>query len=425
MREGRPMDSELYLWAGWLIDGTGGPVRHDVLLKIENGKITSLKRMRLEDQLALGERLVVCSESTVLPGLIDCHVHLVMSGTRDETIRQKQLSYTFDQAAPVIRHHLSRSLSHGVVAVRDGGDAAAHTLSYAMDPGNSPSPVRIRTAGKAWRARGRYGRLIGRPPADGRTLAECIAVHASPVDHVKIVNSGVNSLKEFGRETRPQFSSSDLDNAMQAARKKGLKTMVHANGQAPVREAMDAGATSIEHGFFMGRSNLERMAELQVFWTPTAVTMKAYARELPAGAPEADIAWRTLEHQLEQMRVGRELGVPMVVGTDSGSLGVHHGRAVGEEIALFVEAGFSMEEAVCCATLDAARLLGLRQELGQLKKGMPGTFVVVKGPPEELTKGLARPESVFVEGRLVEETGQAFGFELSGMGPRPRFPGAR
>jgi imidazolonepropionase-like amidohydrolase len=375
-----------------------------VLIKIENGRIASLKRMRLEDQLALGERLVVCSESTVLPGLIDCHVHLTMSGTNDEAVRQKQLSYTIDQATPVIGNHLARSLSHGVVAVRDGGDAAAHTLTYALDPSNRPLPVHIRAAGKAWRARGRYGRLIGRPPADGRTLAECIAVNASPVDHVKIVNSGVNSLKEFGRETRPQFSSSDLDGAMQAARKKGLRTMVHANGHAPVREAMDAGAASIEHGFFMGRSNLERMTELQVFWTPTAVTMKAYARELPDGALEAEIAWRTLEHQLEQMRVARQLGVPMVVGTDSGSLGVHHGLAVGEELGLFVEAGFSTEEAVCCATLDAARLLGLRQELGQLKKGTPATLVVVQGPPGVLTEGLGRPEKVFFEGRLVGET---------------------
>jgi imidazolonepropionase-like amidohydrolase len=189
-----------------------------------------------------------------------------------------------------------------------------------------------------------------------------------------------------------------MDAAIQAARKRGLKAMVHANGGAPVREAVDAGATSIEHGFFMGASNLERMADLQVFWVPTAVTMKAYARELPPGTVEAEIARRTLEHQLEQISLARQLGVPVAVGTDSGSLGVHHGHAVSEEIGLLMEAGYGSEEAVCCATQDASRLLGLRSEMGQIKKGMEGTFIVVEGPPEALAMNLGRPEKVFIRG---------------------------
>jgi imidazolonepropionase-like amidohydrolase len=395
------MENSIYLWAGWLIDGMGGPARRDVLITIEDGAISSFRRMRLEDKLALGERLIVCSESTILPGLIDSHVHLGMSGTGDELIRQKQLNYTYEQARPVIHDHLQQTLSCGVVAVRDGGDAAAHTLRYKMESSTDQDSIRLKVSGKAWRARGRYGRLIGRPPAEEKSLAECIATHESPVDQLKIVNSGINSLKEFGKETKPQFEAGELDAAVHAARRRGLKTMVHANGGTPVRDAVDAGATSIEHGFFMGEANLERMAELQVFWTPTAITMKAYARGLPDGTTEADIAWRTLEHQLAQMTLARQLGVPMVVGTDSGSLGVHHGLAVSEEIGLFVEVGYTVEEAVSCATSDAARLLGLRNELGQLKKGMPATLIAVQGPPETLTDFLARPEKVMMWGQLV------------------------
>jgi imidazolonepropionase-like amidohydrolase len=361
--------------------------------------------MRLEDKLALEDRLVVFSESTVLPGLLDCHVHLTMSGTGDETIRQKQLMYTSGQAYPVIQSHLAQALSCGVVAVRDGGDAAGHTLTYATDSPKGPHPVKVKAAGKAWRSRGRYGRLIGRPPADGIGLAECVAADEPKPDHVKIVNSGVNSLREFARETKPQFSADELEAAVQAARRRGLKTMVHANGSAPVREAVDAGAASIEHGFFMGTSNLERMADLQVFWVPTAITMKAYGRELPPGTVEADIACRTLEHQLKQISLARHLGVPVVVGTDSGSLGVHHGRAVSEEIGLLVEAGYSLEEAVCCATLEASRLLGVRHDLGQIKRGMEGTFIVVEGPPEALVRNLGRPDQVVVRGAPIAVAG--------------------
>jgi imidazolonepropionase-like amidohydrolase len=357
--------------------------------------------MRLEDKLALEDRLLVFSESTILPGLIDCHVHLTMSGTGEKAVRQKQLTYTSGQAFPVIHAHLRQALSCGVVAVRDGGDAAGHTLSCATTAPDGPHRVKVKAAGQAWRARGRYGRLIGRPPAEGRSLAECVAADEPMPDHVKIVNSGVNSLKEFGRETKPQFSVAEMDAAVQAARKRGLKTMVHANGSEPVREAVDAGAASIEHGFFMGRSNLERMADLQVFWVPTAITMKACARELPPGAVEAEIARRILEHQLKQISLARQLGVPVAVGTDSGSLGVHHGLAVSGELGLLMEAGYSLEEAVCCATQDASRLLGLRNEMGQIKKGMEGTFIVIEGPPETLMKNLSRPEKVFVKGVLA------------------------
>lgn len=397
---GRP-DTTLHVWAGWLIDGTGGPARRDVLIEVERGRVASLRRMRLEDQLALEGRLLDCSDCTILPGLIDSHVHLTLSGTGDEAIRQKQLSYTVDQAIPVIRSHLALSLACGVVAVRDAGDAASHTLNYAKNPGRHDIPVRIKAAGKAWRSRGRYGRLIGRPPAEGMSLAQSIASDPSPLDHVKIVNSGINSLKEFGKETRPQFTIAELNEAVQAARRRGLKTMVHANGRVPVRDAVDAGAVSIEHGFFMGESNLERMADLQVFWVPTAITMKAFARELPGETLESDIAWRTLEHQMEQIAHARRLGVPVVVGTDSGSLGVHHGLAVAGEMEILVEAGYTVEEAVCCATSDPSRLLGLRSELGQIKKGMEGTFVVVAGPPETLFRNMAQPEKVFVQGRLT------------------------
>ena len=149
------------------------------------------------------------------------------------------------------------------------------------------------------------------------------------------------------------------------------------------------------------------MADLQVFWVPTAITMKAYARELPRGALEAEIAWRTLEHQMKQIAYARRLGVPVVVGTDSGSLGVHHGLAAAEEMEILVDAGYSIEEAVCCATSDPSRLLGLRGETGQIKKGMEATFVVVPGPPETLLHRMGRPEKVFVQGRLAASEGLA------------------
>jgi imidazolonepropionase-like amidohydrolase len=81
------------------------------------------------------------------------------------------------------------------------------------------------------------------------------------VDHIKIVNSGLNSLSCFAKETKPQFDSAELKAAVRADRQCGLKTMVHANGKMPVKIAVDAGCDSIEHGFFMGVENLHRIAD--------------------------------------------------------------------------------------------------------------------------------------------------------------------
>jgi imidazolonepropionase-like amidohydrolase len=124
------------------------------------------------------------------------------------------------------------------------------------------------------------------------------------VDHVKIINSGLNSLCCFGKETSPQFDSKDLAETAERVHRLGLKLMVHANGELPVKMAIEAGCDSIEHGFFMGRENLMRMAERGTFWVPTAFTMAACARMSDPGSTQSEVAGRNLEHQLEQLRAG-------------------------------------------------------------------------------------------------------------------------
>ena len=122
-------------------------------------------------------------------------------------------------------------------------------------------PVCVRAAGRAWHREGRYGRLIGRPPAEGLSVAEAIRQDGERGDHLKIVNSGLNSLTEYGRTTAPQFDLAEMSAAVKAAAERGLSVMVHANGEEPVRIAVMSGCRSVEHGFFMGRENLARMAE--------------------------------------------------------------------------------------------------------------------------------------------------------------------
>ncbi|MGA7876984.1 MAG: amidohydrolase family protein [Desulfoferrobacter sp.] len=393
------MRESFSIFAGWLIDGTGEPSRENMFIRVEHGLIRSVRPARQADMYT--HDLINVSNCTLLPALLDCHVHLCMSGTTDEEVRRKQLSFGFEQAGKAIRAHLLDHLSYGTVAVRDGGDYGAHSLRYKKEKlANDGLPISLLSPGKAWRARGRYGRLIGRPPADGKSLAEAVEEKNGETDHIKIANSGVNSLIQFGKETRPQFQEAELAEAIRIGRGRGLKTMVHANGKEPVRAALQSGCHSIEHGFFMGKDNLEWMAERQVFWVPTAYSMKAYADLLGKGSVEAEVARRNLDHQLVQISMARKLDVPIALGTDAGGLGINHGKALSEEIKLLMAAGYPLECSIRAATLDPARLLGLEGELGEIKKGMAATFIVAKGEPNCLPASLCPPERIYIRGRL-------------------------
>jgi imidazolonepropionase-like amidohydrolase len=331
----------------------------------------------------------------MLPALIDSHVHLVMSGTTEPSVRKNQLENDYGQRREIIAAHLRQHFAHGVLAVRDGGDHNGDVLRYKTDPSNgSRPPVTIAAPGKARRAQGRYGKLIGIEVGPEASLADSFFKEKSSRDHLKIVNSGLNSLTQFGVESPPQFDGDDLVRLVAEARKRGLTTMVHANGVLPVKLAVEAGCDSIEHGFFMGRDNMRRMADRGVTWVPTAVTMKAYSDYLEKQGHRsdrsfADVSRRNLDHQLEQIGLARQLGVTLALGTDAGSPGVHHGSSVRTELMLFVDAGFSVEEAVRCASRNGALLMGL-SDRGKLAVDMRADFLAVRTRPEGLPEALHR-----------------------------------
>jgi imidazolonepropionase-like amidohydrolase len=148
----------------------------------------------------------------------------------------------------------------------------------------------------------------------------------------------------------------------------------------------------------MGEENLKRLADEQITWVPTAFTMEAYARALAKGSRESQVARKNLDHQIDQIRQAKEFGVRVAVGTDAGSLGVHHGEAVREEMRLLLAAGFGLEEAVRSATSAGAALLGLDHRAGRLMPGSPATFLAVRMKPEGLLDALGTPQRIYVKG---------------------------
>ncbi len=388
--------------AGRLIDGTGEPSRHNILMTIKAGRITGM-RPAFMSEIAEDDLGYDLSDCTVLPTLVDVHVHLALSGHIRPVSHVDDTLLKNKPANTLIYHNIQRCIQHGVMGVRDGGDRAGQVLQWKLSSSElKRSCFRLNAAGNAWHREGRYGKLIGRAVADGEDPVSVIEAGTHPITgHIKLIQSGLNSLEHFGRETPPQFDVDTIRRIFEYAQSRGIGLMVHANGKKPVAEAIGGGCDSIEHGYFMGNENLGKLAASGITWVPTVVPMKAYVDNSPEGSIEYEVAQRTLDHQLAQLSKARQYGVTVALGTDSGSPGVEHGKAVLQELKLLVSAGYTMEEAIRCATLNAAHLMK-DDAAGYLGIGTPATFLVLKGADSNVLERLGEIEGRVVDGEFVE-----------------------
>ena len=391
------MGNVSYIRAGWVIDGTGGPVLDNLLLKIVDGKFESILPVEAHPEVDPG-LVTDLSHCTLLPPLVDSHLHLFMSATTDSKVRDRQLVADCDELSLAIKRHLHDLFSHGILGCRDGGDRGGCAALF-RDSSEMHPQVTLKAAGRAYHRKGRYGGLIGRPVPDGKSLVEAYLESEQEGDVVKIVNSGLNSLDVYAKQTAPQFTEEELRELVEAAEKKGQKVMVHANGEEPVRRAVAAGCHSIEHGNFMGEENIKLMAERNCYWVPTVFTMKAFGLNIESTRTKADakVIQKTVEHQMTQLRLARELGVKVALGTDAGSLGVLHGESMVEEMKLYKKAGYSLSETVHCATIAGAELLGIDACRG-IQEGEKATFIVSRGAPAQLPRKILYLEAIYIDG---------------------------
>lgn len=376
------------LRVGWLIDGRGGPHLRDMVIDIKDGIIIDVKPFDGNQKA-----LYSLTHATVLPALMDAHVHLVFSGTTDAQRRKAQLNDTVDHLESVIIDHLRRHLNYGVVAVRDGGDRDGVVLQCKKTYRFGPDLPYVAATCWAWHAKGRYGGMLGKTPPEDMSLAAAVKDQLHDVDHVKVIQSGLNSIDRYGYQGPPQFSREALSQMVVIAHAAQRPVMVHANGEAAVQMALDAGCDSIEHGYFMGLDNLKRMADRGTCWVPTVVPMAMLAKASSLSAAQREVAQRTVDHQLEQILQAHALGVGIALGTDAGSFGVDHGVAVATELRLFIQAGLSIEEAIACASANVAPLMGF-SDRGALVPGMKADFIIVPGAADQVLDNLNHIESV-------------------------------
>ncbi|MFZ5650555.1 MAG: amidohydrolase family protein [Bacillota bacterium] len=386
-----PPGADMIIRAGRVFDGDAAIEGNNTDILITGGLIGEVRPCPHGSPAAAREglQLLDLREYTVMPGLVDCHVHLALDGHDFHNAMAQWQQW--DLLMERIRKDLAVTLDKGIIAVRDGGDREWIGLKARDEINREMAWPRIRAAGTALRNPGKYGSFLG-PGLNGEGIREAVDdIARRGADHIKVLVSGVVSFKEYRRVGDIHFTPGQLRELVSAARRRGLRVMAHASSDNAVRLAVEAGVDSLEHGYFLSRSTLEAMTEKDIPWIPTLAPVAIQARD-PAknrySAGELEVITETYKRQQRIIKEASDMGVRLGVGTDAGASGVLHGKGYLEELLLLEEAGLAGEQVLRAATSVGAAILGLEKEMGMIRPGLPPHLIAVRGNPLEDLKAL-------------------------------------
>ncbi|MGH2585040.1 MAG: amidohydrolase family protein [Dehalococcoidia bacterium] len=385
-------DRQLLLRNARLFDGTGAPTQSGVDVLVEGGRIAGIGRGITARE---GAEVVDLGGRMLLPGLIDCHVHLAFMGDPDDIARMNTTPppvHAWNAA-----ENARRTVEAGFTAVRDLG--TVHGVSVALrdqvTAGRLPGP-QIRAAAAVICITGGHGWMIGRE-ADGaddvrKAVREQLKAGA---DCIKLIATG--GVLTPGVDPRsPQLTEEELRAGVEEAHKAFCKVGSHAQATAGIKNAVRAGVDSIEHGIYLDDEAVEMMRERGTFLVATLVAPENISKfGIAAGVPAymVEKSDRARAAHREGFQKALRAGVRIALGTDAGTPFNRHGENA-EEIALMVECGMAPADALVAATRNAAELLDILDETGTVETGKRADLVIVDGDPFEDIRVLRRPEGI-------------------------------
>jgi imidazolonepropionase-like amidohydrolase len=394
------------LSGGRVFDGTGAAVA-EADVAIAGGRIVDVGS-GLD-----GDEQVDLTGLTLLPGLIDCHVHVMVSGPDLVRRLQRPFSYHFFQAV----RNLQATLDCGITTVRDAGGADLG-VQRAVEDGVIEGP-RLRISitalsqtgghGDGWLPSGITTSLMaahpGRPSGvvDGpdemrkrvreiiRAGANVIKVHTS---------GGVLSPRDNPRHA--QFRPDELEALMAEARAAGLAVMAHAQATDGIKNAVRAGVRSVEHGIYLDDEAIDMMLSKGTWLVPTLVAPHAVLSAAAAGSQLPDgvlaKAQEVVATHADAFKRAVAAGVRIAMGTDTG-VGPHGSNL--DELPLMAAGGMTPAQVLAATTSSAAELLGLADEVGTIVPGKRADLVAVAGDPFDLASLKASVRAVYQAGRKV------------------------
>jgi len=362
---------------GLVFDGLGARLEDHAVL-VADGRIARLAP-RAEFAGYSGP-VVDTTGATLLPGLIDCHVHLIFTGQADPHAALAKMSPAAITLAAL--HHAQASLRGGITAVRDcgGKDYLEFAVRDAIAAGTFAGPT-IRAAGRMICMTGGHGNRNGRV-ADGcdeviKAVRE--QIHAG-CDLVKIMATGGVMTPGVDPEDA-HYSPAEMTAGVQEAKRFRRSTASHAQGAQGILNAVRAGIDSIEHGIFMDDQCLEEMLAAGTFLVPTISALRHILGNADRGIPAyvVEKTERVAERHKQAFRTYYEAGGRIAMGTDAGTPFNRHG-ANAQELAFMVDFGMTATDALVAATSRGAELMGL-SDRGMIADGMAADLLLVEGDP--------------------------------------------
>jgi imidazolonepropionase-like amidohydrolase len=392
-----PIPDPVVLRAPRLLQGTGARQVADAAVLVEGGRVAYAGPAAGLPPAAAGMEVREFPGGTLLPGLVDVHVHLVASAGPDLAA---DIPRTEAERTLAAVHNARRQLDQGVTLVRDLGAPGAEVVAVAraIEAGTVEGP-RVLAAGPAVTMTGGHIPYLGRI-ADGPNAMR-VAVRgnlAMGARCIKVVATG--GVLTMGVDPRePAYTQPELDALVDEAHRLGMTVAAHAIGEGGVAAALRAGVDSIEHGMFLDDAAIELFLTTGARYTPTFCA--PYGILAGPSVPEwiKDRARPAAEAQGDSFRAAVKAGVPVVAGTDAGTPDNPHG-GVAREVGFMVDAGLDVLLAVRAATAEAADLLG-EPDRGVLRPGAHADVLVADGDVTADVAALGRPAAVFQGGRQV------------------------
>ena len=395
-----------------LVDVDNGKVLENRQVRVEGKRIAEVGRSVKTEQ---GDRVIELG--TCLPGLMDMHVHLDSEMSPDSYIQRFQSNpgdYALNAA-----YYARKTLQAGFTTVRNPGDSYNSTIALreAIEDGRAVGP-RIFTAGKSLATTGGHADptngyrqdLMGNP-GPGRGVLNGVESARQAVrqrykdgaDFIKITaTGGVLSLAKSGQN--PQFTDEELEAVIATATDYGMHVAAHAHGTEGMKRAVRAGVRSIEHGTFMDDEVIDLMKKNGTYYVPTVLAGKFVAEKAEIEGyfpevvrPKAAAVGPQIQDTFEK---AWKAGVTIAFGTDCG-VSPHGANAM--EFVYMVESGMPAIDAIRSATLTAAELLEIEDELGSIAPGKLADIVAVEGDPVEDISELTRVTFVMKDGAVEHD----------------------
>src|SRR5256714_6475628 len=403
----------IILHCGQLIDVKTNAVLKEMSVVVEGNKITDVQKGYVA--AVANDQLIDLRNRTVMPGLIDMHVHLEEETNPNKYLQEFTLNpadYAFQSVG-----FAERTLMAGFTTVRDvGGTGVNISLRNAINKGLVKGP-RIFTAGKIISSTGGHGDptdgyrsdLMGDPgpaAAVANGVDECRKAvrqrYKEGSDLIKITaTGGVLSVSKDG--SGAQFTEEEIKAIVQTAKDYGFAVAAHAHGAEGIKRAIRAGVSSIEHGTLMDDECIELFKKYGTWYVPTMIAGRSVAdsAKIPGYYP-AIIVPKALSigSQLQAtFAKAYKAGVKIAFGTDAGVYA--HGKN-WLEFVYMNEAGMPALETIRAATLNAAILLGMSQLLGSIVKGRFADIVAVEGDSVKDIQAMGRMKFVMKDGRIYK-----------------------